>query len=99
MTENCGNCKFLMETSESAGYCRRYPQQVVLVNTKDGYGEIHQNTEFHWPFMDKKEWCGEHKPPASDRAASRCHFCRRQAARKGMNPEALDRHFEECTHA
>lgn len=67
--EKCGNCHFLMGTSDSAGYCRRFPPVSLAMPQKDSYGNVYHKVEYHMPFMDKSEWCGEFKDrdPTSQR--------------------------------
>lgn len=61
MTQNCGNCKFLLEISETGGHCRRYPDTIVVNYHFNGAGERVPALEQHMPWKLKAEWCGEFK--------------------------------------
>ncbi len=66
MTENCSNCRFAIVDSEYENEpaveflyrCRRYaPKPVVF---KGSLGDD-ATTEWGWPIVWGREWCGEFK--------------------------------------
>jgi hypothetical protein len=53
----CFCCRFYDHNSR----CRRNPPFPVQTHRNDGYGNPVYEIEDYWPYVNKTDWCGEHK--------------------------------------
>ena len=51
----CENCRFFIEWSSNAGYCKRYPPTPVGIDEDNGLSYCD-------PLVNKNDWCGEFQP-------------------------------------
>jgi hypothetical protein len=56
MSKTCKTCVHWMTEGSGAGFCRRFPPQVIPRPTPQGAFM----TETHWPVTGSDQTCGEH---------------------------------------
>lgn len=59
-TNSCSYCTHFYKQTESAGECRRYPPQVVVLPVRDSYDNIYHQLTCVWPDMNNNDICGEY---------------------------------------
>lgn len=57
----CRKCRhYKKHDSYDAGFCRRYPPQLVVVSSRNDHGYVEYAIEQRFPWMEGGEGCGEY---------------------------------------
>lgn len=66
LQQNCGNCRFLDDTStDEKSRCHRYPprlQDTRVMSEDPLLRSLEEGPVWRFPEMDKSNWCGEWQP-------------------------------------